>query len=214
MRDRDGERARRARAAERGRRRAVTSPEGASDCSISPVEEPDMPTAESGRSRGRGGRRCRSTREYALRRTTRLVQSAARPTGHVRHSRWARRHRERRRDRERHRRDQRRQDHRGRRERRRSRRCARHRRHRTDRLSRHDGRRDERSASRRSARAPWRRSTSRRSGRFNPNAQAFFGINPHSAHVGVARVVGITHGRVAPTGGIISGQAALMNLAG
>ena len=27
-------------------------------------------------------------------------------------------------------------------------------------------------------------------GSFNPNAQAFYGINPHSAHVGVARVVG------------------------
>ena len=29
-------------------------------------------------------------------------------------------------------------------------------------------------------------------GSFNPNAQAIYGINPHSAHVGVARVVGIT----------------------
>src|SRR5512135_880504 len=48
-------------------------------------------------------------------------------------------------------------------------------------------------------------------GSFNPNAQAFFGIDPHS---GVARVVGITTVVSRPTGGIISGQAALMNLAG
>ena len=51
-------------------------------------------------------------------------------------------------------------------------------------------------------------------GSFNPNAQAFFGIDPHSAHIGVARVVGITTVVSRPTGGIISGQAALMNLAG
>ncbi|CAN5758058.1 amidohydrolase family protein [soil metagenome] len=51
-------------------------------------------------------------------------------------------------------------------------------------------------------------------GSFNPNAQAIFGINPHSAHVGVARVVGITSVISRPTGGIISGQAALINLAG
>ena len=51
-------------------------------------------------------------------------------------------------------------------------------------------------------------------GSFNPNAQAFFGIDPHSAHIGVARVVGITTVVSRPTGGIISGQAALLNLAG
>lgn len=51
-------------------------------------------------------------------------------------------------------------------------------------------------------------------GSFNPNAQAFFGINPHSAHVGVTRVVGITHVMSRPTGGIVSGQAAILNLAG
>ena len=51
-------------------------------------------------------------------------------------------------------------------------------------------------------------------GSFNPNAQAFYGIDPHSAHIGVARVVGITTVVSRPTGGIISGQAALMNLAG
>ncbi len=51
-------------------------------------------------------------------------------------------------------------------------------------------------------------------GSFNPNAQAVFAINPHSAHIGVARVVGITHVVSRPTGGILSGQAALVNLAG
>jgi imidazolonepropionase-like amidohydrolase len=51
-------------------------------------------------------------------------------------------------------------------------------------------------------------------GSFNPNAQAYYGIDPHSAHIGVARVVGITTVVSRPTGGIISGQAALMNLAG
>jgi imidazolonepropionase-like amidohydrolase len=51
-------------------------------------------------------------------------------------------------------------------------------------------------------------------GSFNPNAQAFYGIDPHSAHIGVARVVGITTVVSRPTGGIMSGQAALMNLAG
>ena len=51
-------------------------------------------------------------------------------------------------------------------------------------------------------------------GTFNPNVQAFFGINPHSAHVGVTRVVGVTHVVSRPTGGIISGQAALINLSG
>jgi imidazolonepropionase-like amidohydrolase len=51
-------------------------------------------------------------------------------------------------------------------------------------------------------------------GSFNPNAQAYYGINPHSAHVGVTRVVGITHVASLPTGGIISGTAAIMNLAG
>ena len=51
-------------------------------------------------------------------------------------------------------------------------------------------------------------------GNFNPNVQAFFGINPHSAHVGVTRVVGVTHVVSSPKGGIISGQAALINLSG
>ena len=51
-------------------------------------------------------------------------------------------------------------------------------------------------------------------GSFNPNAMAYYGINPHSAHIGVARVVGITHVISRPTGGILSGRAALINMAG
>ena len=51
-------------------------------------------------------------------------------------------------------------------------------------------------------------------GSFNPNAQAIWGINPHSAHVGVTRVVGITHVLSSPNGGLISGQSAVINLAG
>jgi imidazolonepropionase-like amidohydrolase len=51
-------------------------------------------------------------------------------------------------------------------------------------------------------------------GSFNPNAIAYYGINPHSAHIGVTRVVGITHTIAAPTGGIVAGQGTLVNLAG
>src|SRR5918992_429853 len=51
-------------------------------------------------------------------------------------------------------------------------------------------------------------------GSFNPNAQAIWAINPHSAHIGVTRFVGITHVLSRPTGGLISGQAAIVNLAG
>ncbi|HKP72893.1 MAG TPA: amidohydrolase family protein [Pyrinomonadaceae bacterium] len=51
-------------------------------------------------------------------------------------------------------------------------------------------------------------------GEMNPNAQAYYGINPHSAHVGVTRVNGITSVLSLPQGGIISGQAAFINLLG
>jgi len=51
-------------------------------------------------------------------------------------------------------------------------------------------------------------------GDFNPNAKAIIAVNPHSAHVGVTRVEGITNTLTAPTGGLISGQAALINLLG
>ena len=51
-------------------------------------------------------------------------------------------------------------------------------------------------------------------GRFNPNVQAFFGFDPHSAELGVTRVVGITSVVTSPSGGLIAGSAALMDLAG
>jgi imidazolonepropionase-like amidohydrolase len=51
-------------------------------------------------------------------------------------------------------------------------------------------------------------------GDLNPNAQAIFGINQHSAHVNVTRVNGITTVLTLPRGGLISGQAALINLYG
>ena len=51
-------------------------------------------------------------------------------------------------------------------------------------------------------------------GEMNPNAQAFYGINPHSAHIAVTRVNGVTSVLSSPQGGIVSGQAALINLLG
>ena len=48
----------------------------------------------------------------------------------------------------------------------------------------------------------------------NPNAQAIVAVNPHSAHIGVTRVDGITAVVTMPQGGLISGQAALINLNG
>src|SRR5215212_6947006 len=51
-------------------------------------------------------------------------------------------------------------------------------------------------------------------GDFNPNAKAIIAVNPHSAHIAVTRVEGITTTLTAPTGGLISGQAALINLLG
>ena len=51
-------------------------------------------------------------------------------------------------------------------------------------------------------------------GDLNPNAKAIIAVNPHSAHIAVTRVEGITNTLTAPTGGLISGQAALINLLG
>jgi imidazolonepropionase-like amidohydrolase len=51
-------------------------------------------------------------------------------------------------------------------------------------------------------------------GEFNPNARAIIAINPHSAHIAVTRVEGITNTLSAPAGGLISGQSALINLLG
>ena len=51
-------------------------------------------------------------------------------------------------------------------------------------------------------------------GELNPNAKAYVAINPHSAHIAVTRVDGVTNTLSSPTGGLISGQAALINLLG
>src|SRR6476660_2058192 len=51
-------------------------------------------------------------------------------------------------------------------------------------------------------------------GDLNTNAKAIIAVNPHSAHLAVTRVEGITNTLTAPTGGLISGQAALINLLG
>src|SRR2546423_1595008 len=51
-------------------------------------------------------------------------------------------------------------------------------------------------------------------GELNPNAKAIIALNPHSAHIAVTRVEGITTTLTAPTGGLIAGQAALINLLG
>ena len=51
-------------------------------------------------------------------------------------------------------------------------------------------------------------------GDFNPNAKAIIAVNPHSAHIAVTRVEGVTNTVSMPTGGLLSGQAALINLLG
>src|SRR5215510_230360 len=51
-------------------------------------------------------------------------------------------------------------------------------------------------------------------GDLNPNARALVAINPHSAHIAVTRVDGVTSALTLPSGGLISGQAALINLIG
>ena len=51
-------------------------------------------------------------------------------------------------------------------------------------------------------------------GEMNANAKAITGLHPHSSHVNVTRVNGITSVLSYPTGGVITGQAALINLWG
>ena len=51
-------------------------------------------------------------------------------------------------------------------------------------------------------------------GDMNSNAKAITGINPHSSHVNVTRINGITTVLSMPSGGIVSGQAAIINLNG
>ena len=51
-------------------------------------------------------------------------------------------------------------------------------------------------------------------GTMNANARAITGVNPHSSHVNVTRVNGVTTVQTAPSGGLISGQSAVLNLNG
>lgn len=51
-------------------------------------------------------------------------------------------------------------------------------------------------------------------GDMNANAKAFKAVNPHSSHVNVARINGITTVLSMPTGSVISGQATVINLVG
>lgn len=51
-------------------------------------------------------------------------------------------------------------------------------------------------------------------GTMNANAKAIMGVNPHSSHVNVTRVNGITTVQTAPAGGLIAGQSAVINLNG
>ena len=51
-------------------------------------------------------------------------------------------------------------------------------------------------------------------GELNPHVKAIAAINPHSAHIGVTRVDGVTNALSLPLGGLISGQGAVINLVG
>jgi imidazolonepropionase-like amidohydrolase len=51
-------------------------------------------------------------------------------------------------------------------------------------------------------------------GEMNPNISAIWSVNPHSSHIAVTRVEGVTSALSMPSGGTISGQAAFINLAG
>jgi imidazolonepropionase-like amidohydrolase len=51
-------------------------------------------------------------------------------------------------------------------------------------------------------------------GTLNPNARADVAVNPHTNVIPVTRVNGITNAIVAPEGGVVSGQSAMIQLAG
>ena len=51
-------------------------------------------------------------------------------------------------------------------------------------------------------------------GTYNAHIKALVAVNPHSVHIPITRVNGITNSLTVPRGGIISGQSALLNLAG
>ena len=52
------------------------------------------------------------------------------------------------------------------------------------------------------------------SGDFQPDLQALVAVNPASEHFAITRFVGITAALTRPTGGVISGQSAVIHLAG
>ena len=51
-------------------------------------------------------------------------------------------------------------------------------------------------------------------GTYNAHIKALVAVNPHSVHIPITRVNGITNTLTVPRGGVISGQSALLNLAG
>ncbi len=51
-------------------------------------------------------------------------------------------------------------------------------------------------------------------GNYNANAKAIDGVNPHTSHINVTRVDGVLTVCSEPTGGIVSGQATVINLNG
>lgn len=51
-------------------------------------------------------------------------------------------------------------------------------------------------------------------GDLNPNAKAITAVHPYSAHIAITRVDGVTSTVTLPIGGLISGQATLINLLG
>jgi imidazolonepropionase-like amidohydrolase len=48
----------------------------------------------------------------------------------------------------------------------------------------------------------------------NANAKAYLAVNPHTSHVNVTRINGVTTVMSAPTGGVIAGQGTIINLNG
>ncbi|HZH34198.1 MAG TPA: amidohydrolase family protein [Pyrinomonadaceae bacterium] len=51
-------------------------------------------------------------------------------------------------------------------------------------------------------------------GEMNPNARAIVAVQPHSTHIPVTRVNGVTSAQTFPNGGVIAGQSAVINLIG
>ncbi len=51
-------------------------------------------------------------------------------------------------------------------------------------------------------------------GNINPNAKAILAVNPHTSHINVTRVNGITMTQTLPRGGLVLGQSAVINLNG